>query len=67
MSNTNIHPKILEDLKAHREEVGKLAILALNACSQGLSEQEVLKILEQEIRNLIKGETVHENRKIRTP
>lgn len=58
-TNNNIHPKIIEELQQYSDEVQDLIIESLQGFAQGLTQQEVLRKLEQRMRKLVQG-GVHE-------
>ncbi|MNP04373.1 hypothetical protein D3C76_962850 [compost metagenome] len=58
-TSSNVHPKILEELKQYPAEVQELIVEALQSFGQGLTQQEVMRKLEQKMRKLVQdGERV---------
>lgn len=57
MNTTDVHPKIMGELKQYPKEVQEMVIEAIQSFSQGLNQQEVLGKLEIKMRNLLQEES----------
>lgn len=53
MTASNVHPKIIEELKKYPEDVQELVIEALQGFGQGLNQQEVQRKLENKMRKIV--------------
>lgn len=56
MNTTDVHPKIIEELKKYPKEVQELVVEAIQSFSQGLNQQEVQRKLENKMRRLLQEE-----------